>query len=201
MDLDKLSEIARKYDLEPELLLTVAKVESSGSGFLDDHRLKILFEKHVMWKRLKTRGIDPHLLNHYDRTLCSRYWLPKAYLGGRGEWSRIRKIVDWAAMNYPSKWESYQKAAYESCSWGMFQLMGYHYKSLGFENIYTLIEKLGKGEEDQVEVILIWMENNGLLERLKKKDWVRFARGYNGLGQVPKYSLRLKKTYSSLKKI
>ena len=45
--------------VESCVLCAVIAVESFGSGFLPDDRVKILFEGHVFWKELRKRGIDP----------------------------------------------------------------------------------------------------------------------------------------------
>jgi hypothetical protein len=63
---DDLKEFATQYNLDLAAVKAVNEVESNGKGFLLDGRLRILFEGHVFWRELKTRGIDPETL------LCNR---------------------------------------------------------------------------------------------------------------------------------
>jgi len=46
----------------------VTEVESSGSGFLGNGKVKLLFEGHVFWKYTKGR------FEHSHPTLCYRKW-------------------------------------------------------------------------------------------------------------------------------
>jgi hypothetical protein len=58
----------------PCAVQAVIAVESSGSGFLPDGRVKILFEGHIFWKELRKRGIDPApLASRYPRILYPKW--------------------------------------------------------------------------------------------------------------------------------
>lgn len=181
--------------IERAALIAVIEVESGGSGFLADGRPKILLEGHYLWKQLKARGIDPKRIAASKPSLCFPSWTRKWYRCGAAEWARVQQVLDWASANAPTQFESYKKAAYESCSWGLFQLMGANYEAAGFDNVYQFAEAHRASEAKQLEAILTWMRGNGLLAKLRAKDWSGFARGYNGPGQVAVYSAKLRREY------
>lgn len=192
------------YGVEYAALRAVIEVESGGSGFANnrhgDEEVKILFERHILWKRLQIPGrdINPKPLATAHPSLCGPSWSPKQYPYGPTslQWDRVETVVAWAQKRDPNRWESYKKAAYESASYGLFQLMGYHYEAAGYHEIYNFKHAMEADEESQLKAIIRWMRGNGLLERLRSKDWTRFVMGYNGIGQVPVYRAKLLKAYS-----
>lgn len=181
--------------VEPAALRAVISVESGGSGFLPDGRLKILLEGHLLWRRLQSRGIDPTPLHRNRPDLCFPRWTRRHYRGGVGEWNRVQDVLDWASAHAPERFESYKKAAYEACSWGLFQLLGMNHAAAGYANVYALKHDFETGEAAQLRAILRWMEQTGILPFLQRKQWPQFVRRYNGPGQVPLYSARLLATY------
>jgi peptidoglycan hydrolase-like protein with peptidoglycan-binding domain len=65
----------------------VNEVESRGSGFLTDGRPAILFERHIFWKRLQARGIDPAPIAAKYPNLLSQ--TPGGYQGNAAEYARL----------------------------------------------------------------------------------------------------------------
>lgn len=193
---EQIDAAARLHDLEPALLKAVIDVESGGRGYLADGRLKILFEGHWLWKMLKEKGIKPEEIAKAHPDLCYEKWTKAHYKGGAREWDRIAKVLEFgSATGKPGVFQQYKKAAYESCSWGMFQIMGFHWKGLGYDGVYEFKADLEKSEANQLSIILDWMTNNGLIKALRLKNWEGFVRGYNGSGQIPEYTKKLKAAY------
>lgn len=209
---------ATKYQIDPAALWAVVLTESSGGGFLNDrfprystllpfipkdpeaNSIKILFERHILWKRLLSRGISPAPLARDHPNLCGPRWERKYYEGGMKEYGRINQVYDWAYNNQHDKIESYRKALLESCSWGLFQLMGFNYAAAGFSSVDQMVTEFQRGETVQVEGILKWIKAVGLLDNLQRKDWIGFTRGYNGPGQIPIYAPRLYSNYLKSRK-
>ncbi|MGG7535362.1 N-acetylmuramidase domain-containing protein [Rhizobium sp. 12,4] len=71
-------------------------------------------------------------------------------------------------------------AAISSCSWGVGQVMGLHWKDLGFSSPDAFRLYVCKSVSGQVEVMVRFIERNGLLDEIERQDWAGFARGYNG---------------------
>ena len=196
---EQIVEVAQKNRIEPALLQALIDVESSGSGFLPDGQVKILYERHILWRRLQIpgRNIDPRPLTRAYPNLCGRFWKPKQYPYGpsSSQWDKVNFVTAWAQKYDPGRWESYKKATYESCSWGLFQVMGFHYEAAGFDTVYDFKHANEESEQRQLEIALRWMDHNGLVELLRKKDWTAFVRRYNGSGQVEAYRSKLIAAY------
>ncbi|MFM0642071.1 N-acetylmuramidase family protein [Paraburkholderia metrosideri] len=146
----------------------VNEVESSGSGFLLDGRPKILFERHIFWKRLQARGIDPAPIAAKYPNICSQ--TPGGYQGGSAEYTRLAtaELID-------------PVAAYESASWGAFQVMGYHWQRLGYSSVDEFVACMENSEADQLDAFVRFVAADaGLLSALKGRRWAAFAKGYNG---------------------
>ncbi len=192
--------LCREFGVVPMVLNAVRQVESAGRGFLPDGRPKILLEAHILWKRLGSRQIDPQELHEWDSTLCSPKWNREFYKGGKAEYVRVDRVILFATQADAARTASYRKAAWESCSWGLMQLMGFNYKNAGFENVDQLVTEMKIGEKEQMAAALRWMQSTGVLEILKAvppggaerpEVWRDFARAYNGPGQVTLYADKL----------
>ncbi|MDE1010734.1 MAG: N-acetylmuramidase family protein [Paraburkholderia fungorum] len=146
----------------------VNEVESTGSGFLLDGRPKILFERHIFWKRLQARGIDPALIAAKYPNICSQ--TRGGYMGSAAEYTRLAtaELID-------------PVAAYESASWGAFQVMGYHWQGLGYSCVDEFVARMENSEADQLDAFVRYVAAEaGLLAALKARKWAAFAKGYNG---------------------
>jgi hypothetical protein len=71
-------------------------------------------------------------------------------------------------------------AALESASWGLFQIMGYHWKSLDYPSVKKFVELMHKSEGEQLIAFGRYIKTNKLAGHLRNHDWARFAKGYNG---------------------
>ncbi|MFM0356147.1 N-acetylmuramidase family protein [Paraburkholderia nemoris] len=146
----------------------VNEVESSGSGFLLDGRPAILFERHKFWKQLQARGIDPAPIAAKYPNILSQ--TAGGYLGKAAEYTRLAsaELID-------------AGAAYESASWGAFQVMGYHWQRLGYSSIDDFVARMENSEADQLDAFVRYVAADaGLLSALKGRKWAAFAKGYNG---------------------
>ncbi len=74
------------------------------------------------------------------------------------------------------------KAARESCSWGIGQVMGAHWAWLGYPSVDALVEEARSGLAGQLRLMLAFIHKSGLSDALRKRDWTAFAKGYNGPG-------------------
>lgn len=73
-----------------------------------------------------------------------------------------------------------KKAALESTSWGLGQVMGAHWEWLGYRTIDDLVAEARGSVSGQARLMLRYIEKAELLEVLKVHDWREFARRYNG---------------------
>nr|WP_206600389.1 N-acetylmuramidase domain-containing protein [Chromobacterium sphagni] len=71
--------------------------------------------------------------------------------------------------------------AIESCSWGLFQIMGYHWQRLGYASAATFRAAMESGEAAQLEAFARFIEAEpALLKALQAKRWADVAKLYNG---------------------
>lgn len=143
-------------------VLALLTVETPGCGFLKDMRPQILFERHI-FHRL-TGGVfdaaDPGISNP----------VPGGYgPGGAAQYARLGAAV---ALN--------QAAALQSASWGLGQVMGEHFGSLGFSVIDDMITGMCAAEDLQLAAVVHFIMGNNLQSALQTQDWATYARGYNG---------------------
>jgi hypothetical protein len=167
---------AKELQIEVAAIKAVNEVESRGMGFVNDFPV-ILFERHVFWKRLKAHGEDPSLLlTSENKDILNR--TPGGYKSSARE---IRRL-DRAQLIH-------KQAALESASWGLFQIMGFHWKFLGYENIEDFVERMKTDEVQHLKAFVRFIQKNNLAsklrlrtgeERLSLDNFTRFARAYNG---------------------
>lgn len=166
-----------------ERIRAVDEVESRGRGFHPESgRLIILYEPHV-FSRLTAGKFDD---SHPD--LSYPDWGEKPYPGPQ----QARYAQLFAAMQLD------EAAALQACSWGRFQIMGYHFKVCGFPAVQAFVKAMVLGEAQHLVAFAGFILSNGaMLEALRKGDWAGFARRYNGPGYAQHgYDQRLKVAYA-----
>ncbi len=186
-----ITALAKELGLEPAIIKAVNAVESSGRGFTLDGNPKILFEGHVFWSELQKRGIDPKKYVKGNENILYQKWTTKFYQYGKAEYQRLSKAIALIPNN-----NDVVEAAYASASWGTFQIMGYHYKSLGYKEIIEFVGANQLNEGEHLRMFGKFLVVNGLVKYLKNKDWKNFAYRYNGAGYAKnKYDIKLQTAY------
>lgn len=188
---EDIKKAAEKLGLEPCAVKAVVDVESAGSGFLADGRVKILFEGHIFWKELQKRNISPAPLAAQHPNIVYPRWDRSQYRGNAGEWPRLE-----AAMRIN------EEAALCSASYGLFQIMGFNHKAAGFNTAKEYVEAQKESEAKQLEAFCNFMKFEGLVSFLWKQDWAGFARRYNGPAFAQnQYDTKLRQAYERCKQV
>lgn len=181
-----LIQAAESLNVEVKALKAVNKVESPKGGFLPDGRPTILFERHIMRRQLLAKGINvlpyetqfPNIVNENTG----------GYKGNELEYDRlaIAKRID-------------ENSALEACSWGAYQIMGMHWKLLGYTSVQEMVKDFSSGEKGQLNAFVRFIRSQpSILKALRAKDWRSFARWYNGPGAIDEYSTKFEKEYNKL---
>lgn len=170
--LDKdYSEAAAELGVTVAHIKAISEVESSGSGFYEDGRPVILFERHIMYKLCGMKFGQPKAdswAKAYPE-ICN----PKR--GGYGP-----------SIDQPLRMDSAARlldrdCALQSASWGMFQIMGHHWKNIGFMSLQAFINAMYASEGAQLMALVSFIQADPRLSKaLKAEDWTTFARIYNG---------------------
>lgn len=186
----RIAEIARENGIHPAALLAVKLIESgTKSGFLDSGKPQILFEGHVFYKYLKAnvKSLDMNKLCAQYPNIVYPKWDRSKYFGGEKEWTRLEQ-----ARKINMKYANY------AASWGMFQVMGFNYKTCGCKSIDEFIEKMCTSQEQQLLLSINFLKNSNLMVPLQKRQWATFAKGYNGPGFAQnKYHIKLQAAYNN----
>ncbi len=169
---------ANLLGVDVAIIKAVAEVESDGGGFLSNGQPKILFEGHKFHLFTKGKFTTPENANiSYEK------WNTKYY--NENQHARLAKAV-----------RLDREAALKSASWGKFQIMGFNFEKAGFENLQSFINAMYENEGAHLMAFVNFVKSEGLDKYLKKKDWVGFARRYNGPGYAKnKYDVKLANAY------
>lgn len=181
---------AKALGIEVAALRAVIEVECKGSGFNADGAPVILFERHVFRQRLIANGkavvADKAVRERPD--LCSKS------TGAYGLYSAQHGRLNAAAQYH-------RDSALESASWGIGQVMGYHWHALGYPSLQAFINAMYKDEASQLDAMCRYIKVNNLVNALKNKDWKSFARGYNGAAYAKNsYDVKLGNAYKKWSK-
>ena len=170
MNFDKLS---KKYNIKADNIRKVVMVEGSGFGY-DKKTGRILIQFEPSWfKRLFLK-----------------------WKNNIGVWATNKvenQEKEWIAFN--NAYSKNPTSAMMATSWGAMQVMGFHYKKLGFNSVGYMVDFAKESFENQVELGLKFiLTNKKMYVAIQLGDWETFAYYYNG-AQYKKfnYAERLRK--------
>ena len=176
---DGLTAAATHAGVDPTVLWSVVVVETSGCGFLPDRRPTILFERHIFSTRTGGR---------FDAAHPGISGPAGGYQPGAHQYERLEKAIACG-----------RRAALESASWGLGQVMGFNATSAGFRDAEHMVAQMMHSENEQILGMVRFMRTTGMHAALQRRDWTAFARRYNGPDFAQnRYDEKLAATHSSL---
>ena len=164
-----IEKVAAEAGLEAAALLAVAEVESGGHAYAvitGRREPMIRFEGHYFDRRLTGQA--------RERARAQGLASPRA----GGVPNPHSQAARWALVERAAGID--RKAAWESVSWGLGQVMGAHWAWLGYASVDAMVAEARDGIEGQARQMLRFIEKAGLEDALRRRDWPAFARGYNG---------------------
>jgi hypothetical protein len=167
----EIAAVAREFGHEPAALLAIAEVESGGVAYacIDDRREPLVrYEGHYFDRRIAKDLKEQARAEGLASARAGGIPNPRSQAG---RWRLIKKA---AAIN--------RTAAYESVSWGLGQVMGAHWKMLGYDSVEALVADARSGAGGQARLMARYIEKTGIAWTLARRDWAAFARAYNGPG-------------------
>jgi len=180
-----LVKAAQLLDVELAAIKAVNEVESLGTGFLPNGKPKILFERHIFYRQLQQTDADhaialatqnPNLVNPK----------PGGYAGGATEHQRLSnaRLID-------------NDAALAATSWGLFQIMGFHWEKLGYTSVQAYAAAMDVSEREHLAAFVGFIRSDSALHKaMKNRKWGQFARIYNGSDyRRHLYDVRLARAY------
>src|SRR5690606_1548478 len=181
----EIASVARQWGLEAAALLAVAEIESGVQAFVTIEGRReppIRFEGHYFDRRLTP---DKRALAR-SRGLAAPQ--AGAVANPSSQAARWRMLARAAEID--------RKAAWESTSWGLGQVMGAHWAWLGYASIDQLVGEARASAAGQALLMARYIVKAGLADALARRDWAAFARGYNGPGyRANRYDTKLAEAF------
>lgn len=148
---------AKESSLKPSNLLAFVEVEAGGKGF-DEVTGKIIIQFEPSWMK----KLAPYAPS--------------------GLWS-VNKVdvqsKEWIAFN--DAFKNNPDATMQSTSIGLPQIMGFHFKRLGFKSVGEMWDFAKESLDNQIELLIIFIKTDkNLLNALKYENWDKVASIYNG---------------------
>ena len=175
---------SKTFGFETAVLDAFIEVETGGKGFNTDGKIMIQFEP--------------------------AWFKKKAPYAPSGAWS-VNKVdvqsKEWIAFN--DAFKKKPDAAMESTSIGLGQIMGFHWKRLGFKSVGEMWDHAKKSLENQVWQIAKFIDTDKKLKlAILQKDWFTIASIYNGSGFLAlarkykrePYNISMEKAYKKYSK-
>lgn len=195
-----IEEIAQNLGIDAATAAAVLKVESGGEAFGPSGQMIIRFENHVFYKRWGKQN---------QATFSTHF----KYSSWRGNTHFFRETdtVPWQSFhdNQSSEWRVFEfaraldeEAAIKSISMGAGQVMGGNYQKLGYASALEMFDHMSGGVRPQLDDMFTFIKRNPrCLQALQNNDYVRFARYYNGGGQVNAYGGRIRDAADAYRRV
>lgn len=180
-DID-LPRIGAEIGVGEDVLHALIDVETSGSGFDSQGRVKMLFEPHKFYRHLSGKKREQAV----KEGLAYPNWGQKPY--PNDSYPRLLK-----ATNIDTD------AALKSASWGLGQIMGENHLDAGYASVQAMISAFAEDEDNHLEAMVQYIKSAGVDDDLRRieaisktrtptaSDWVSVVRTYNGPGYAKNY--------------
>lgn len=146
------AELAQRAGIPLDVLLAIQRIESGANP------RAVRFEPHVFHRKTGNRFVS-------------------VVPGAPGEVSRVREYTDRAAFERARRYD--ERAAIESTSWGLFQVLGGHLLRLYPSNPVSTFDSAPA--RVSAELLVSWFEGNQRArEAAQAYDIAELARRYNG---------------------
>lgn len=166
---------AESIGVDVPAVKAIAEVESSGATFWivgGQKKPPLRLEAHWFGK------LTGYRFNETHPHISCRKWTPQLAARNQGEaWQQFEEA---AALD--------ESAAIQATSWGAYQIMGFHWETLGYESPQAMREAMGTDEGQLNAFVRFVKADVVLMDALRRHDWHAFAARYNGLGQVERYA-------------
>ena len=144
--------------LEPYHLLGIGEVETRNDPGSEGRPL-IRVERHYFRDR-----VDPDKMRRADQLRL--FTNPSSQADRWNNYGKLAQLND--------------RAAKESHSWGIGQVMGANWQSLGYEDVDDFVNAALTGPEGQFYQMARFLDVNGLMASLREGNLEKVARVYNG---------------------
>lgn len=179
-DMQDYERAARELEAPIPHIQAVTYVEAAGETFWDINGEKlppVRFEAHIFGRETGWR------FNVTNPDLSCLYWTPSLAATTRaGAWDQLRRARE---LDRPG--------ANCSTSWGAFQIMGFHWKALGYASVGQFVDSMSlNGDDGQMDAFVRLVKSSPrMLNALRRGQWFVWEELYNGGGQGGAYALKI----------
>lgn len=181
-----LRSAADKLGCRVGTIQAIAEVEAGPYGaFLDTGEPVILFEPHI-FSRLTRGRFDGRRVKIPDSAPWSYISYPRWKPGFYGPISAQHVKLQTAVRLD-------RDAALKSCSWGLYQLMGFNHKLCGHETIQSFVNAMYRSVDDHLDALVAFvLSDPRKVKAVRERDAKTFSRLFNGPSYAKnKYDTRL----------
>lgn len=183
----------------------VQETETSGSGFTYTGKVRILFERHWMYRFLQQKLPAAQ----FSKIQLANADIINSTPGGyaTGPTANARSLAEYTRFSRAFAIDP--TCAMMSASWGLFQIMGFNANFAGFKNedgtpnVGPFVDSMKVNEQAQLAGFVNFIKTyngGGLWQAMKNHDWVTFARIYNGSANVAQYSQKIGMNFTAFQK-
>lgn len=179
----EMAALADELGCHPADLEAIAEVESGGFGWYRDGRIKILFEKHWFYRLIGSARRETAV----SLGIARKSWVSPSRGGYRDQitpdqrYAILAKAIDLD-----------REAAFASVSIGRFQIMGFNHKICGFASASAMWTEFLDSERHQLRAFANFLKSKGLVAAIRRRDFAKVEKGYNGGGLGGAYARRMK---------
>lgn len=181
-EMEDYERAGRAFGADPLHAMAVAAIEASGENFwtMPDGSRVPPIRPEAHWFSRKTAGAYDNSHPHISRPS----WTPSVAAKTRSEaW---RQYEEMKSLN--------PEAAAESTSWGPFQIMGFHWKSMGYNTVWDFVDDMdGPSNDEQMDAFVKFVKKDPtLLRAIRRGDWDTWELRYNGGGYGGAYAEKIR---------
>jgi len=188
---------AMELGCEVAAIKAVADVETKQEAFTKKHWPTILYERHQFAKHTNPENkynkinadISSKIPYTSDKRTKGGNVIPNSdRYGAYGE-SQYKRLAKAYTLD--------KNAALKACSWGKFQIMGFNYRSAGFNTVFSYVQAMCISEQEHLKAFVNFINADQVGKKaLIQKDWSTFARMYNGSSyKKNKYDIKMQEAY------
>lgn len=195
--MDSINDICRGISLPVPTLLAILQVETNDDdGFNAEGRLIIRFEIHKFMQYCPISIISKYSSQFSFNP--TKPWKDHKF--------RIKNEDKYNSFHGNQKNEYFvfnecvgmdSRAAHMSISMGLGQIMGFNYLRAGFSTPEAMYWDFNTGTINQIDGMVRFL-SRPMLRSLRNRDFVEFARVYNGVGKARRYGDMIKVAESEI---
>ncbi|RLD64813.1 MAG: hypothetical protein DRI95_10045 [Bacteroidetes bacterium] len=189
-----LMELSKQLGIDLAAVVAVIGVESGGEGF-DDGKVLIRFENHLFyryWGKENGKIFKAHFKFSNDKK-----WLGHKFRkDADDEWGSFHgdQYKEHEVLAFARKLD--ENLALISISMGLPQILGRNSKLIGYDNVVEMYENFNRDIRFHIFGLFDFLSPR-MIKYLRNKEFVNFAKYYNGAGQARRYGKWLQDYYEA----